>query len=156
MWYVLVIALTFGLGGCAPTEMFSTPTPLPTPVRPRRITENTLELREYWRVSFDYVGDDLVATPGRVVYVDSVNNVPHVRVLDAATGDLLWEVVEGYGASWIAADIEWVYLKNRSVLHAYAMEDGRLLWQRQFTPRRGHSFDPSHSYRAAAFHAAGR
>jgi len=95
-------------------------------------------LREYWRVPFDYVGGDLVATPGRVVYVDSVDNVPHVRVLDAANGDLLWEVVGEGGDNWVAADAERVYFEDSyDVLHAYAMEDGRPLWERQFSPYRG-------------------
>jgi len=142
LWSVLALVLVFGLEGCFPVGLFSTPTPSPIPVGPRQIAENTLGLREYWRVPFAYVGGDLVAAPGRVVYVDSVNNVPHVRVLDAANGDLLWEVVGERAAGWVAADADWVYFKNRSILRAYAMEDGRLLWQRQFTPRRGHSFDP--------------
>lgn len=140
---VLELVLALWLWGCFPSDLLSTPTPSPTPVGPRRITENTLGLREYWRVPFDYVGGDLVATSGRVVYVDSVDNVPHVRVLDAAGGTLLWEVAGERGGGWVAADADRVYFEDSyDVLRAYDMEDGRLLWQRQFTPRRGRSFDP--------------
>ncbi len=140
-WGLLVIVLA--LGGCFPIKPFSTPTLSSTPVGPRRIAENTLDLREYWRVPFDYVGDDLAATPGRVVYIDSVNNVPHVRALDAANGDLLWEVVGERGVGRLdAVDTERVYFENHSLLRAYDMEHGRLLWKRQFTFRRSLTLDP--------------
>ncbi|HDQ73896.1 MAG TPA: hypothetical protein ENN19_17635, partial [Chloroflexi bacterium] len=134
---VLAVVLVIGLGRCVPVGLFSTPTAVPTLVGPRRIADNTLGLREYWRAPFDHMYS-LTATSGRVVYVDSVSNVSHVRVLDAANGDLLWEVVEEGWDNWVAADAERVYFEDSyDVLHAYAMEDGRLLWKRQFSPYRG-------------------
>jgi len=81
--------------------------------------------------------DALVAVPGRVVYVNSVHLAAQVRALDAADGNLLWEI-RGGGCNWVAADAERVYFEDGyDVLHAYAMGNGRLLWKRQFSPYRG-------------------
>lgn len=138
LWSVLAVVLVIWLGGCVPAELFSTPTAVPALVGSRQIVENTLGLREYWRVQFGYIVDDPVTTSGRVVYIDSVNNVPHVRVLDAVNGNLLWEVVGENGGNWVAADAERVYFEDSyDVLHAYVMKDGRSLWERQFSPYRG-------------------
>ena len=144
LWRILVIVLALELGGCIPTELLPTPTTPPPSVEPRQIAENTLGLREYWRAPLtSYVGGALAAVPGRVVYIDYVSDVPHVRVLDATNGGLLWEVVERHGHAWMAADAERVYLDDsHRELHAYDMEDGRQLWTRRFTPHRGRSYDP--------------
>jgi outer membrane protein assembly factor BamB len=138
----LLIILWLGLVGCIPAGLLPTSTIAPPSVGPRQITENTLGLREYWRVSSSFVGDNLAAVPGRVVYTDHVSNVPHVRVLDAANGDLLWEVVEKWRGHSVATDAERVYVEDHRVeLRAYDIEDGQKLWTRQFTPHRGRSYD---------------
>jgi outer membrane protein assembly factor BamB len=117
------------------------PTIPPPLVGPRQIAENTLGLREYWRVTFMSTGAYIGATPGRVVYTEYVSDDPHVRVLDAANGDLLWEVVEKWGGHSVAADAERVYVEDPRVeLRAYDLEDGQKLWTKRFTPHRSRSY----------------
>lgn len=169
---MLAIVLMAGLAGClsssppAPTissglyssttistpaaqeESPSAPTPIPGPTGSRQMTDNTLGLREHWRVPYScpsvFSTPGLVAASGRVVciYYDPARDSLNVRVLDARNGMLLWEAVGRNGSAIVAADVEQVYFENNSKLRAYDAEDGRLLWTRQFTPRRSHAFDP--------------
>lgn len=138
---ILAVALASRLRECAPAGFFSTPTAASPLVGPRQIAENTLGLREYWRVSFGYVYS-LEATSGRVVYMDCPRDISHVRIHNAVTGNLLWEIA-GRGCNWVTADAERVYFEDDyDVLHVYAVEDGRLLWKRQFSLYRGRGRGP--------------
>lgn len=138
---ILVVLTVFELVGCSSINLSAPQTTPPPLVVPRQITGNSLGLRVYWRVPF--VGGMLTAKSDRVVYVAVANNIPHVRVLDATNGHLLWEVEEARGSGLLAVDDERVYFEDSyDVLLAYAMEDGRPLWQRPFAPHRGRSFDP--------------
>jgi len=138
---VFAVVLVIVVGRCTPAGLFSTPTAVPTLAGPRRIADSTLGLREHWRVSFHYMYGP-VAVPGRVVYIDFLHPRAYVRVHDADNSNVIWEI-EGKGGNWVTADAERVYFEDDyDVLHAYAMEDGRLLWERQFSPYRGRSRSP--------------
>lgn len=142
LWGILAVVLAIRLRECAPAGPFPTSTAVPPLVGPRRIAENTLGLHEYWRVAFGYI-HSLEATLGRVVYIDAAKDVSYVQVREAVTGNLLWEVVGRGGGNWVTADNERVYFEDSyDVLHVYAVEDGRLLWERQFSPYRGRGRGP--------------
>jgi len=147
-WSVLALVLVFGLGGCFPVGLLSTPTPSPTPVGLRRIAENTLGLREYWRVSHTCLGGSrpgLAAASGRVacLYYDPESTSLSVRVFDAARGDLLWEApgIPNTGLASVFADVERMYFKSMFEIQAYDLDDGRQLWKRS-VPIKGTCLHP--------------
>ncbi len=148
LWSVLALVLVTGLGGCLPSELFSTPTSTPTPVRPRQIAKNTLGLHEYWRVPHTCLGGSqlmsLAAISGRVVcnYYDSASTDLSVRVFDAARGTLLWEAVGQPGTGKVTVDARRVYFENNLELHTYDLENGQQLWKMPLTGHRGHLYNP--------------
>jgi outer membrane protein assembly factor BamB len=142
-----------GLAGCSSSGTRSTPTPSPQPLASRQLAENTLRLREYWRISSirlpnsPYDSPVLLATSGRVVCVSyeskSFSYVTRLRMYDAASGKLVWEVQLRQGGIFLAIDNERIYVLAHFDIQAYSLNDSQLLWKAQEMP--GHAVYFLHS-----------
>lgn len=141
---VLLLAVVFS--GCNRSELSpplpiqpqSSASPIPTTSSQandvRQIADNTLPLREYWRVTFEYIGGgnppSLQAMAGYVIYYTAGQGVyGQLRVLETKSGALVWEQIQFDGAESLAVDHERVYLAIRQKLYTYALDDGELLWE---------------------------
>ncbi len=102
--------------------------------QPRDLADNTLNLREYWRhTPFSSGGVPsnpcLFAVSGRVIWTQRVADyVRFVKVLDGASGGLLWEQ-QLEDAQALAVDADRVYVMAHFDLHAYDLGHGDALWK---------------------------
>jgi len=128
------------VGGCIPG---TTPRPTVPVLPPRQIAGSTLALREYWRIPASSRGSrrypSLAVSGGRVIFIQWNIGAYEgwVQVLSAQEGRVLWETSRGSFTS-LTADDERIYLLSTSdsVVHCYALGDGRHLWTTRIAPHR--------------------
>lgn len=144
---LLLIGLITGSAGCSSGRMHSTPTPSPQPPAPRQLAENTLRLRERWRIPSIHLADmfyessELLAASDRIICIpfegESFSQVNWLRVFDSANGKLVWETQLRRGGTFLATDSKQVYALASFDIQAYSLNDGQLLWQVKDMP--GHT-----------------
>lgn len=169
LWIVSAITIVLGLAGCSPSGVQSgatalpsqtielpsptvapqsvetpDPTAAPRPLGARQMVENTLSLREYWRVSHTCLGGSpyidlpLIAVAGRVacLHYDRASNTSDLWVYDAPSGVLLWQAPGKPGEVALAADSERIYfvVHHFHEIRAYDLDDGEPLWEMQIFP----------------------
>lgn len=141
MWSILTVAVMLGISGCIPAGT-GNPTRVPfgwvpTPIVPRQIADNRLNLREHWRVSQNGIGGGisdplLLAVAERVIYFKwhAEESTGRLQVRDATSGNLVWESPDKYGlwARYLAADGERTYVHAGNEIQAYDLENGKRLW----------------------------
>lgn len=151
---IMLLPWLFLCTGCFGIPI-SLPTPTPTPFGTRTITASTLPLHEYWRVPFNCIGaapyypPALIALAGRVICLDyqegddGLPGLPQLKVLEAATGQILWQVSKDPGSSDVFADSERVYFVNHYTLRVYDLTTGRPLWDAALPERHSYLMHPA-------------
>ena len=118
------------LQACVPTWL----PPAPTPIASRTIVQSSLPLRELWRKGnlvvriADMPG--MLASEKYVFFVDTRMglNKGRMQVLDAATGQLQWQVTD-LSVHSLATDRERLFIAVNWNIRAYNLSDGKLLWR---------------------------
>ncbi len=107
--------------------------PVPTPMASRAIVQSGLSLRELWRkgnlVISNYAG--LVTSTQNVFFVEDRLglNRGQLQVLDAATGQLQWQVADLPNLDSLATDQVRLFIAVAWNIRAYNLSNGKLLWR---------------------------
>ena len=125
---VVVAAVMVLLQSCVPAW----PLPMPTPMASRTIVQSGLSLHESWRkdnLVVRYAGG-VLASEKYVFFADTRMglNKGRLQVLDAATGQLQWQVTD-LSVHSLATDRERLFIAVNWNIRAYNLSNGKLLWR---------------------------
>lgn len=123
----VVAAVMVLLQSCVPAWSL----PMPTPMASRAIVQNSLPLRELWRKGNLVIYAGLVASTQNVFFVEDRLglNQGRLQALDAATGQLQWQVADLPNEHSLATDQVRLFIAVDWNIRAYNLSDGKLLWR---------------------------
>jgi len=110
------------------------PPPLPTPTTSRTIMKGTLPLQEHWRKAGLFIFWEEIAASGEYICFVYLRHSrwqreDRLRVLNARSGELLWEIAGLPPVSSLATDGQRLFVAVHWHLRTYDLASGELLWR---------------------------